>query len=95
MTKIYQQSPAHDQFGFWVTRPDNVPRYFNTFAQHAVDSFWTNDDLAPRIAKGILCRLTHAAALDLLAHWPAGHAELTKILADDPESDAVNNERNE
>lgn len=82
MTKIYQNTASADKVSFWVTRSGRPPVYFCIAVQLAVGSLWTEVNLAAGAKRGSPKEITPAAALDLLADWPEGLAELTAILAD-------------
>ncbi len=97
MTKIYQDChPGNgDRTGLWVTRPNRLPRFFHVTGEYMDTSSYRDDVLCEGIDGGTLKIITHGEALDLLAHWPEGHAELAEILANDPESEytVTDNER--
>lgn len=98
MTKIYRKvnMSVGSVEGFWVVQAGKAPVFFWIAHEYVKASAWPRNALEDAWKEGFFCLLTHAAALDLLAHWPAGHAELAAILADDPETEyAITSERKE
>jgi hypothetical protein len=90
MTTIYQGC-CFDSNSFWVVSDVCEVRYFAIAPEMIADSIFDASDIEGGADGGAFKLITHRDALDLLAHWPEGHAELAKILADDPESEfAVN-----
>ena len=89
MTKIYRgdASLLVGKPGLWVTRRELSPLFFSVTSELVTGSAYTETELTHAVNIGTLREITHTDALDLLAHWPEGHAELTAILAD-AESDA-------
>lgn len=94
MTKIYQVVKGVAGDALWAL-DGTEGMFFDIVAKETYTALTGENVVGYAFQEGKTKLITHREALDLLAHWPAGHAELAKILADDPDSEfaVTDNER--
>ncbi len=94
MTKIYQVVEGVAGDALWAL-DGTEGIFFDIVAEETYAALTGENVVVYAFQEGKTKLITHYEALDLLAHWPEGHAELAKILANDPESEfaVTKNER--